>query len=85
MGLGNGQVLIFDVFKNSAYEDDVYVVLKESKGKNLYSIQISLFLYFSRCFGGLEVGLSSVKRLTVQYVIQLIRGRYFVRGTEEVV
>ena len=29
--------------------------------------------------------LNSVKRLTVQYVIQLIRGRYFVREKGEVV
>ena len=38
VGLGNGQVLIFDVFKNSAYEDEGYVVLNETKGKNLFSI-----------------------------------------------
>lgn len=31
VGLGNGQVLIFDVIKNSAYEDEAYVVLNENK------------------------------------------------------
>lgn len=59
VGLGNGQVLIFDVFKNSAYEDDAYVVLKESKGKPLYSIQISVFsVYFQGFLVGWRWGLS---------------------------
>ena len=45
VGLGNGQVLIFDVYKNNAYEDEAYVVLNENKnGKNLFSSKINLFL-----------------------------------------
>ena len=35
VGLGNGQVLIFDVYKNNAFEDETYVVLNDNKGKNL--------------------------------------------------
>ncbi|XP_078381614.1 uncharacterized protein LOC144664361 isoform X2 [Oculina patagonica] len=31
VGLGNGQVLIFDVIRNDTYEDEAYVVLNESK------------------------------------------------------
>ena len=58
VGLGNGQVLIFDVFKNSAYEDEAYVVLKEGKGKNLYSIQIRLILYFQGFLVGWEWNLT---------------------------
>ena len=33
VGLGNGQVLIFDIIKNSSYEDEAYLVLSENKGK----------------------------------------------------
>lgn len=36
VGLGNGQVLIFDVIRNDAYEDEAYVVLNENKGENLF-------------------------------------------------
>jgi len=32
VGLGNGQVLIFDVIRNDAYEDEAYVMLNENKG-----------------------------------------------------
>jgi len=32
VGLGNGQVLIFDVIRNDAYEDKAYVVLNENEG-----------------------------------------------------
>jgi len=31
VGLGNGQVLIFDVYKNNAFEDEAYVVLNDNK------------------------------------------------------
>ena len=33
VGLGNGQVLIFDIVKNSSYEDEAYLVLSENEGK----------------------------------------------------
>lgn len=36
VGLGNGQVLIFDIIRNDAYEDEAYVVLNENKGENLF-------------------------------------------------
>ena len=36
VGLGNGQVLIFDVIRNDAYEDEAYVVLNENKGDIFY-------------------------------------------------
>lgn len=32
VGLGNGQVLIFDVIRNDAYEDEAYVLLDKNKG-----------------------------------------------------
>ncbi|XP_068694929.1 uncharacterized protein [Montipora foliosa] len=31
VGLGNGQVLIFDIVKNSSYEDEAYLVLSENE------------------------------------------------------
>lgn len=31
VGLGNGQVLIFDIIRNDAYEDEAYVVVNENK------------------------------------------------------
>lgn len=33
VGLGNGQVLIFDVTRNDKFEDEGYVVLDEHKGE----------------------------------------------------
>lgn len=33
VGLGNGQVLIFDIIKNNSFEDEAYLVLGENKGK----------------------------------------------------
>ena len=35
VGLGNGQVLIFDVIRNDAYEDEA-LVLNENKGDIFY-------------------------------------------------
>ena len=54
VGLGNGQVLIFDVIKNSAYEDEAYVVLNENKGGNFFPFPIYLLFstYFLRGGGG---------------------------------
>lgn len=43
VGLGNGQVLIFDVTRNDAYEDEAYVVLNENKGENLFYIQLEAY------------------------------------------
>ena len=45
LGLGNGHVLIFDIIRNDAYEDEAYVVLTKHKGENLFTFQINLFLY----------------------------------------
>lgn len=36
VGLGNGHVLIFDIIRNDAYEDEAYVVLNENKGDIFY-------------------------------------------------
>lgn len=43
VGLGNGQVLIFDVTRNDEFEDEAYVVLDENKGEYLFYFQIDLF------------------------------------------
>ena len=42
VGLGNGQVLIFDVTRNDKFEDEGYVVLDEHKGEQQF-----LFVCFS--------------------------------------
>ena len=42
VGLGNGQVLIFDVINNDAYEAEAYVVLKEQEGKVMLFLLLSV-------------------------------------------
>lgn len=40
VGLGNGQVLIFDIIRNDAYEDEAYVVVNENKG-DIFNFQLN--------------------------------------------
>ena len=46
VGLGNGQVLIFDIIRNDAYEDDAYVVLNENKG-DIYYFQFNAVVKYT--------------------------------------